>query len=192
MMHVDLGEGAWLNLGKAWIPREEADALLASVRAETPWKNQDAILFGKRIPQPRLVAWMGPTGFNYRYSGTDNFATPWAPSVDHLRDKLSEFEAFNAVFLNLYRGEKDSIGYHSDDDAIFGVDPVIASVTLGVARRFKIQHKVTRVVRDLKLDHGDLLVMGGTMQRHYLHAVPKEGKATGERINLTFRRLVKV
>lgn len=188
----DLGEGAWFSFTKGWLDKADCTRLFDQLNRETPWEQRAVILAGKRVQQPRLVAWMSdPPGLNYRYSNTDNVSTPFTDPVREIRRRLwdtdSGLRALNACFLNLYRDRRDSIGHHSDDEPCFGVDPVIASVSFGSTRRFKIQHKATKVMRELRLDAGDLLVMGGTMQRLYTHAIPKEGRDVGPRINLTFR-----
>src|SRR5688572_10385137 len=93
------------------------------------------------------------------------------------------------VLLNRYRDGRDSIGFHSDDEPELGINPVIASVTLGAERDFVLKHrkgeKWTR-----PLSHGSLLVMGGTLQHHWKHGVAKAAGPVGERINLTFRLLL--
>ena len=203
-LHVPLLDGAWLIFAKGWLDRPTADDLFARVHAETPWESREVILAGKRVLQPRQVAWMSePAGLVYRYSGADNHSTHMTSAVREIllmialwdaRRRLSMDPATrpgpmlsNSVFLNLYRDEKDSIGFHADDEPCFAPESPIASVSLGAARRFKIQYRATRKTTELRLDHGDLLVMGGTFQKHYLHAIPKEGHRCGPRVNLTFR-----
>jgi alkylated DNA repair dioxygenase AlkB len=122
-------------------------------------------------------------------------AAPWPPSLAALRTRLARAPVaeFNAVLLNLYRHGNDSMGLHSDDEPELGTDPVIASVSLGAERRFVLVPK-KKAARDraveVVLAHGSLLVMAGTCQHHYRHGLPKQPGAQGERINLTFRRVV--
>ena len=102
---------------------------------------------------------------------------------------------FNHVLINRYRDGKDSMGYHADDEPELGPDPVIACLSLGQTRRFSLRPHA-RGSREsplqLSLTHGSLLVMGGTCQRHYRHAVPRDPNATeAERVSLTFRRLLR-
>ena len=115
----------------------------------------------------------------------------WTPLLDALGARAGEAAgtAFNSVLMNLYRDGRDSMGWHSDDEPELGDDPVIASLSLGAPRRFVLRHAKKRG-RWITLVLGDasLLVMAGTTQRFYRHAVPKEDDA-GERINLTFRRI---
>jgi alkylated DNA repair dioxygenase AlkB len=80
------------------------------------------------------------------------------------------------------------MGWHADDEAELGRDPVIASVSLGATRRFRLRHrKRPNLKLDVPLPHGSLLCMSGPTQHHWLHALPKCRAAVGERINLTFR-----
>jgi alkylated DNA repair dioxygenase AlkB len=96
---------------------------------------------------------------------------------------------FNSVLLNLYRNGVDSMGWHSDDERELGERPVIASVSLGATRRFRLRHKkrtdVEPVVVDL--EHGSLLIMRGETQRFWKHQLPKTRKVSESRLNLTFR-----
>ena len=99
---------------------------------------------------------------------------------------------FNHVLANRYRSGDDSMGLHADDEPELGPDPLVAIVSLGAARRLvvKPRRKEGHERHDLELGHGTLLVMGGTCQRHYVHGVPRQAGTKGERISLTFRRLL--
>ena len=98
---------------------------------------------------------------------------------------------FNGVLLNLYRDGRDGMGWHADDEPELGPEPVIASVSLGAERRFRLKHRRLPEARlDIVLPHGSLLVMAGATQRHWVHALPKAAAPVGARINLTFRRVV--
>ena len=99
--------------------------------------------------------------------------------------------SFNSVLLNFYRDGKDSMGWHSDDETELGNEPVIASISLGAARRFQMRHKHDKSLRvTIELTHGSCLVMTGAMQTHWQHQVPKTARQVGGRINLTFRRII--
>jgi alkylated DNA repair dioxygenase AlkB len=84
------------------------------------------------------------------------------------------------------------MGWHADDEPELGTDPVIASLSLGAVRRFALRHKATRARRDLALGHGSLLVMRGATQANWQHALPRTARPLGLRINLTFRRVLRV
>lgn len=111
-----------------------------------------------------------------------------------VRDGPDETELYNYCLLNHYRSGEDRMGYHADDEGSLDARVPIASVSLGVARHFDVRPRGgdgprPRAAR-LALGDGDLLLMLPPMQRHYEHAVPAEPRVAGERINLTFRRLV--
>jgi alkylated DNA repair dioxygenase AlkB len=115
---------------------------------------------------------------------------PWTQPLARIRDRAGELcgARFNAVLLNLYRDGQDGMGWHADDEAELGHDPVIASVSFGATRRFCLRHRQRRNLKlDVLLPHGSLLCMSGPTQRHWLHALPKTRAVVGERINLTFR-----
>ena len=99
--------------------------------------------------------------------------------------------AFNGVLLNRYRTGRDSMGWHADDEPEFGDEPVIASVSFGGSRTFGLKHKRRKELKvNVELTHGSLLIMRGGTQANWVHQVPKTAKPAGERLNLTFRRLV--
>ena len=92
------------------------------------------------------------------------------------------------MLLNLYRDGRDGMGWHADDEPELGRNPVIASVSLGAARRFCLRHRRRKELKvDFVLPHGSLLCMGGATQHHWVHALPKTRLPVGERINLTLR-----
>ena len=97
---------------------------------------------------------------------------------------------FNHVLVNRYRDGTDSIGLHADDEPELGRDPVVATLSLGVTRRFVLKPRRAGENQALDVGHGSLLVMGGTCQRHYVHGVPRQPGIGSERISLTFRRLL--
>ena len=98
---------------------------------------------------------------------------------------------FNSVLANLYRDGRDCMGWHSDNEPELGPQPVIASLSLGATRRFVLKDRREPSQKlEIALPHGSLLVMRGDTQQHYRHALPRTAKPGGERINLTFRRIV--
>jgi alkylated DNA repair dioxygenase AlkB len=187
-----LAGGGVLTMHEAWLAQDDADAALREILATTPWQQQSITLFGRRVPQPRLTAWMGDEDAVYTYSGLRLEPVAWTREVERLRVRVegSAGASFNSVLLNLYRDGADSMGFHADDEPELGPEPVIASVSLGVVRRFVLKprrQKGTRASVALSLPHGSLLVMSGPVQRDWVHGVPKERGASGPRVNLTFR-----
>jgi alkylated DNA repair dioxygenase AlkB len=188
---LDLFQGE-ARLWPAAFAASEADALYAELRHAVDWRQESVLIFGQRRLVPRLVAWHGDPGARYTYSGTDHEPEPWLPALERIRDRAAALTGaeFNAVLLNLYRDGRDGMGWHADDEPELGRNPVIASVSLGAARRFCLRHRRRKDLRlDLPLPHGSLLCMGGATQHHWLHALPKTQRPAGERINLTFRRI---
>jgi len=163
---------------------------MADLRHGIDWRDEEILLFGRRVAVPRRVAWYGDPGASYTYSGTPHHPEPWTPALTCTRDRVQELTGarFNAVLLNLYRDGRDGMGWHADDEPELGPNPVIASVSLGATRRFCLRHRRRRDLRiDLPLAHGSLLLMSGATQHHWVHALPKTTAPVGERINLTFR-----
>lgn len=181
-----------------YLPRflssHEADVLLATLWRELDWSQREITLFGRRVMQPRLVAWYGDAGAVYRYSGLEWTPLPWHPLLSDLKARLETAGRcrFNAVLANAYRDGRDSMGWHSDDEKELGDEPVIASLSLGATRRFLLRPR-RRNTGDpggtiaLALDHGSLLLMRGQSQQRFQHALPRTRRPAGLRINLTYR-----
>lgn len=195
---TQLEHGAWLELHEGWLASYDAAELRAALLAELCWEQRHIVLFGKRILQPRLIAWAGE--LPYRYSGQTLEPRPWPAALRPQLEPVSARVAaqsgapFNHVLVNRYRDGQDSMGYHADAEPELGPDPVVATLSLGATRRFQLRPQAAgRGARALTLPLGDasLLIMGGTCQRHYRHAVARERGAVGERISLTFRRLLR-
>ncbi|WP_019946975.1 alpha-ketoglutarate-dependent dioxygenase AlkB family protein [Hymenobacter aerophilus] len=169
----------------------EAAALLAELTATVAWRQEPIKLFGREVMQPRLTAWYGDPNATYRYSGLHLEPLPWLPALQHLRAQLEAATGarFNSVLLNLYRSGQDSMGYHADDEPELGPAPVIASLTLGATRTFRLKPRpgVPAQALSLPLPAGSLLVMRGETQQNWLHALPKTVRPVGPRLNLTFR-----
>lgn len=172
-----------------WLSPEEASVAFAALVDEVQWKQDVIRTPGGVKPLPRLTAWQGDAGAVYVYSGIRNEPLAWTPTVQALKG-LAEATCrtrFNSVLLNRYRSGEDSMGWHADREPELGAQPVIASVSLGVARRFDLRHNETGRVRAFELTSGSLLVMRGHTQREWRHRVAKAPRLQGERINLTFR-----
>lgn len=180
----------WIDAG--FLPTDEATAALSALLDEIPWRQEHVRMFGRQIPMPRLTCWMGDPGCDYTYSRVRYAPTPWTETAAKLRDRVTEAtgEGFNAVLLNRYRSGADSMGWHADDEPELGTSPTIASVSLGAARRFDLQHRKRKAEKQrVVLTHGSLLVMAGTTQAHWKHRLPRTTTEVGERLNLTFRRI---
>lgn len=182
--------GADLLWDPAWLASERADALLDRLMRDIPWETHRIRMFGRWIDSPRRSCWIGDPGASYLYSGARFEPRPWRPALSALREPLRKATGtnFNSVLANLYRDGSDAMGWHSDDEPELGPQPVIASLSLGQARRFKLRHRQDPACQlDLELPHGSLLVMRGDTQARFKHALPRSARPMGPRINLTFR-----
>lgn len=168
----------------------DADRAFAGLIDNVDWHQEKASLFGRKIPLPRLTAWYGEHG--YSYSGIDHEPAQLTPDLLALQTTIERLTSarFNSVLINLYRDGRDSMGWHSDDEASLGSEPEIASLSLGATRRFHLKHRTGDERLSLDLAHGSCLIMRGRCQAAWRHQVPKTKKPVGARINLTFRKIV--
>lgn len=163
-----------------------------AIKDETPWQQQSVKIFGKWIPEPRLTCFYGDAGKNYEYSGLRLEPLAWTPALLQLKNLAESYSGtlFNVALLNYYRDGKDSMGWHRDNEPELGTEPIIASFSLGAARKFSLRNFADKsVIQSIILEPGSLLVMGGKIQSCWEHCVPKTSKAE-ERINITFRRII--
>jgi alkylated DNA repair dioxygenase AlkB len=173
-----------------FFPPSQSDALYQALLEGSNWRQEQIKLYGKPIDLPRLTAWYGDEGKSYSYSGIRVDPCPWTPTLLTIKSEIEPVSevSYNSVLLNLYRGERDSVSWHSDDEPELGTNPVIGSVTFGATRTFQFRHKKRKKLRvSLELGHGSFLLMKGPTQHNWLHQVPKLSGECGPRINLTFR-----
>lgn len=173
-----------------WV--DDADQLFKLLWEEIAWEQHTIKLYGRAVLTPRLTAWMGDGP--YRYSGIVNEPTAWPRALVERRERLQDELGveFNSCLVNLYRDGADSMGYHSDNEPELGAQPTIASISLGDRRRFVLRHRSTGERWSWDLGHGDLLVMRDESQSNYAHAIPKTSRQVGPRMNLTFRRFLRI
>lgn len=174
------------------LPQERSMDYFDILMKDIEWKNDEAIIFGKRYITKRKVAWYGDENYAYTYSNTTKQALPWTKELLELK-KLAEDmtgTTFNSCLLNLYHNGEEAMAWHSDDEKALGKNTVIASLSLGAARKFGFKHKTTKEKRELILDNGSLLVMKGTTQTYWLHRLSTSAKVKHPRINLTFRTMI--
>ena len=178
-----------------FLTRAESDACFSELLDLVPWEQHIIRIRGREVASPRLSAWYGDPDAHYRYSGLSLEPRPWLPSILALKTRVEMVCAvpFNSVLLNLYRDGSDSMGWHSDDEPELGERPVIASLSLGATRRFRLRHRRRRDLDPVALDleSGSLLIMQGDTQRFWKHQIPKTKRTVGSRINLTFRSIVR-
>jgi len=178
--------------------RKEADWMLDDLLKNIPWQQLINRLPGQEAyAEPRLIAWFGD--IPYRYSGVQANPNPWTPLLTMLKDRIKELTgySFNSCLANYYRNDKDSVGWHSDDEPLLGKEPLIGSLSFGATRVFELRKKpeppidrddfrLSQLIK-VPLCHGSLLFMEGATQEDWQHRIPKEYHDRGPRVNLTFR-----
>ncbi|WP_432176426.1 alpha-ketoglutarate-dependent dioxygenase AlkB [Streptomyces sp. Tue6028] len=176
-----LGDGAWIDLLPGWLGG--ADALFARLVAEVPWRAERRQMYEQMVDVPRLLA---------HYRADDPLPHP---VLDEARDALSAHyagelgERFTTAGLCYYRDGRDSVAWHGDRIGRGArEDTMVAILSVGAPRDLLLRPRHGRgdTVRR-PLGHGDLIVMGGSCQRTWEHAVPKSARATGPRISVQFR-----
>ncbi|MDB9752567.1 alpha-ketoglutarate-dependent dioxygenase AlkB [Oceanospirillaceae bacterium] len=169
-----------------------ADFFLEHFLNAIEWRNDEAIVFDKKIITKRKVAWYGSRPFDYTYSKITRSALPWTSQLLELKQLIetTTSETFNSCLLNLYHTGDEGMAWHSDNERQLKRHGAIASVSLGAQRNFAFKHKHTQQTHTTLLQHGSLLVMQGTTQDHWLHRLPPSKKVHTPRVNLTFRTVV--
>ena len=171
---------------------EDAIHYLNVLLNKIEWKNDEAIIFGKKIITKRKVAWYGEKPYQYTYSKTTKLALPWTTELLELKSKVEQEsgETFNSCLLNLYHDGSEGMAWHSDGEKDLKKNGAIASVSFGSERKFAFKHKETKEKVELVLEHGSLLIMKDATQTHWLHRLPPTTKSKTPRVNLTFRTIV--
>jgi alkylated DNA repair dioxygenase AlkB len=168
-----LAGGAWIDVVPAWC--SGADGLFARLLVETPWGPQREVrMYERMVPEPRLThRWLLDA------------APPELASMARLLSERYRVE-FSQVGANLYRDGRDSVAWHGDRVARDLPEAVVALVSLGAVRPFRLRPTGGGPGIGLLPGPGDLLVMGGSCQRTWQHSVPK-CRAPGPRISVQFR-----
>ncbi|PJZ75938.1 alpha-ketoglutarate-dependent dioxygenase AlkB family protein [Leptospira neocaledonica] len=169
-----------------------ANDYLKILLKDIPWKNDEAIIFGKHIITKRMVAWYGDADYQYTYSNTTKKALSWTKELSELKNLTEKITGtkFNSCLLNLYNNGEEGMAWHSDDEKALGKNSTIASLSFGAERKFYFKHKDTKEQISLILEHGSLLIMKGETQESWLHSLPKTKSVKQPRINLTFRTML--
>ncbi|GAM20241.1 hypothetical protein SAMD00019534_034160, partial [Acytostelium subglobosum LB1] len=151
-------------------------------------EQREMKMYDRVVPLPRLMAWMSHEDAVSMYS-EEKSQTVWTPPMLILKNALETMlnVEFEYVLINYYRDGKDHISFHSDKEARHEMTRVIASLSLGATRRFILKHIESKETMEYSLHAGDLIVMAGETQNHWMHMVPKEPRVITPRINLTFR-----
>jgi alkylated DNA repair dioxygenase AlkB len=189
--------GAELYYDEDFLADAEATSLFDALLSKCPWKRHKTSF---EHPVPRDEAYYGDPGTHYTYSRRQYQPLPWIPELLSLKFRVEEATPlsayanvnlprvpYNAALCNLYRDGNDSVGLHADAES--EMEPVIASVSLGAQRLFRMKSHDGRIAFSERLPHGSLLIMAGNTQQNFKHELPKEPSITTPRINLTFRRI---
>ncbi|HRG59705.1 MAG TPA: alpha-ketoglutarate-dependent dioxygenase AlkB [Bacteroidia bacterium] len=169
----------------------EANHWLKILSEKIDWKNDELMMFGKKIITKRKVALYANQTFTYTYSKQSKQALIWTPELQLLKQIIEHKsqQHFNSCLLNLYHHGKESMGWHSDNETELEDSACIASVSFGAERKFMFKHNKSKTTISLHLGHGSLLLMQGSIQQHWQHQLPPMARVQAPRINLTFRRM---
>jgi alkylated DNA repair dioxygenase AlkB len=188
---VPLTHGAWVDVQRGWLAG--SGALFARLAERVPWRAERRRMYDRTVDVPRLLC----------FYGEDTDAVLPDPVLAACRDRLSEHyqaelgEPFRTAGLCLYRDGRDSVAWHGDTTGRGSTeDTMVAIVSLGTARPLLLRPRAgvgtggndgNDGTLRYSLGHGDLIVMGGSCQRTWEHAVPKSARTTGPRISVQFR-----
>lgn len=169
---------------------------------ESDWRREQIRMVGKVHMAKRLLYTYGDPGVTYAFSGKTESCSPWESNegIQLLRGQVETVTRvrYNYVITNLYEDHNSKLGYHSDKERDMDQRYAICSISLGATREFRIQpitKKFTEIGRPrpdlikINLDDGDILIMGGNLQKFWKHAVLESKTPCGPRINATFRVL---
>lgn len=170
---------------------DQANDYLERLLNHIVWKNDEAVIFGKRVITKRKVAWYGDQAFEYTYSKISKYALPWTDALLELKKMIEAQtgESFNSCLLNLYHTGDEGMAWHSDGETDLKKDGTIGSLSFGAVRKFAFKHKQSKEKVELFLEHGSLLLMKDTTQTYWLHRLPPSKKVHTIRVNLTFRTI---
>ena len=131
-------------------------------------------------------------GIEYTYSRKKLQRHDWNKTLIEIKQEIESITSikFNSVLANLYRNGNDSMGLHSDNEKELGINPVIASLSLGESRDIHFKHKNIKTSINIPQTSGQLIVMYGQTQKYWKHEIKKTKKFKKPRINLTFRNII--
>ena len=177
-----------LMLIDSFFTKEESDNYYNILLNNTSWREYEMPMYDKIVTAPRMVSWHENSNRSSRKSNPD-----WPFELVTIKQRVENETKikFNAVLLNLYRNGKDGVAWHSDKTPSTNKDMIIASVTFGETRMFRLRHKFLKHIPQLEipLHHGSFLLMAGSTNSYWEHQVPKTARDVLPRINLTFRQV---
>ena len=180
VQRTELTQGAWVDVRPGWVTG--ADGLFLRLQAEVPWRAERREMYDRVVDVPRLVCF-----YDHDEALPD-------PALDVARDALSAHyatelgEPFTTAGLCYYRDGHDSVAWHGDRIGRGRLEnTMVAIVSLGEHRRLSLRPRGGGNQIGFTLGHGDLVVMGGSCQRTWEHAVLKTARPVGPRISVQFR-----
>jgi alkylated DNA repair dioxygenase AlkB len=178
VQRTDLGGGAWVELRRHWVTR--AGELFERLHESVPWQAERRVMYGKVVDVPRLVCFFG--------QGSTLPDPLLEEAKASLNARYGQSDRLETVGCCLYRAGGDSVAWHGDRIGRGAVhDTVVAILSLGAPRRFLLRPRDGGKAVRFDLGGGDLLVMGGSCQRTWEHAVPKTARVVAPRISVQFR-----
>ncbi|MGW0916137.1 alpha-ketoglutarate-dependent dioxygenase AlkB [Streptomyces sp. NPDC002784] len=175
-----LGRGAWIDVLPGWL--SGSDTLFEQLATEVPWRAERRKMYDHVVDVPRLLAFYG-AGDALPHPVLDEAR---AALCAHYAEELGE--PFTTAGLCFYRDGRDSVAWHGDRIGRGArEDTMVAIVSVGAPRDLLLRPMGGGETVRRPLGHGDLIVMGGSCQRTWEHAVPKSSRATGPRISIQFR-----
>jgi alkylated DNA repair dioxygenase AlkB len=180
LTRTQLSSGAWIDLAPGWVCG--SDELFGHLVDSVPWHADRRSMYDRVVDVPRLLSWYGeeaelphPVLLEARQALDRQY-----------RDELGE--QFRTAGLCYYRDGRDSVAWHGDTIGRSRYqDTMVAIVSLGSARKLLLRPRTGGPSIGFALGHGDLIVMGGSCQRTWEHAVPKTARPVGPRISVQFR-----
>ncbi len=172
--------------------KEQNDYYFNELLNKIEWINENLIMFGKEITTKRKVAFYADSMIHYTYSNKTKKSKEWTPLLMEIKQFIANQTGcnYNACLLNLYHDGNEGMGWHSDDEKEIVPNSSIASLSFGAERKFTLKHKGNKESHSIMLENGSLLEMSGSLQKNWLHSLPKSKKIKSPRINLTFRQMI--
>jgi alkylated DNA repair dioxygenase AlkB len=177
---TQLSRGAWVDVLPSWVAG--SDDVFAHLVETVPWYAERRMMYERVVDVPRLLSWYGeedPLPHRVLEQARAELTRHYLPELG---------EPFRTAGLCYYRDGRDSVAWHGDTiGRSQHEDTLVAIVSFGSARRLLLRSRLGGPSMGFALGHGDLLVMGGSCQRTWEHAIPKTGRDVGPRISVQFR-----
>ncbi|MEU4575084.1 MULTISPECIES: alpha-ketoglutarate-dependent dioxygenase AlkB [Nonomuraea] len=174
---TDLGRGAWLDVRPGWL--SGADLLFERLAERVPWRAERRRMYDRVVDVPRLLKF---------YEEGETLPDPVLADAMRALDEHYAADPFRTAGLCFYRDGRDSVAWHGDTIGRGATeDTMVAILSVGSPRPLMLRPRGGGPSLRYDLGHGDLVVMGGSCQRTWEHAVPKTARATGPRISVQFR-----